>query len=58
MILSCYLLENEITGIWVEDPAKVAERWTALASYLTEERLVRCWFPVYMMVHHFMVRYI
>jgi len=40
MILSCYLLENEITGIWVEDPAKVAERWTALASYLTEERLV------------------
>jgi len=40
MILSCYLLENEITGIWVEDPAKVQERWDALASYLTEECLV------------------
>jgi len=40
MILSCYLLENEITGIWVDDPEKVKARWTALASYLTEERLV------------------
>jgi hypothetical protein len=39
-ILSCFLLENEVTSTWTEDHADREARWHRLADFLAEDALV------------------